>query len=148
MTVIAWHKKAKTMAADEMASDGNSHFKVRKVFHINNSLVGFAGDLPAIGYFRDWLEKGADPEEFPEKIGFGEGQFGITAMVVTPKLQVLFYDCDPWPVEILDDDFAIGSGSDTARAAMAMGMDAVEAVKLAIVMNVSCGGGVQAYTVK
>lgn len=141
MTVIAWHAATKTLAGDRMASDGNTSFKTKKVFAIDGNLVGCAGDGAGIAAFINWFESGGDAESFPSHIGIGEGMFGFTALVVNPEGELHLFECSPFPMRVLDDNFAIGSGAEVALAAMALGKNAVEAVKLACELTVSCGKG-------
>jgi len=148
MTVIAWHGATKTLAADRMASNGNTAFATRKVFKENGHLIGLAGDGPGIGAFVSWFSKGADPEEFPPMLSGGENEAAVvvSALVVAPGGQVLLYESSPFPMEVRDLNFAIGSGGEFALAARALGKNAIEAVHLASEMTVTCGKGVDFLT--
>jgi hypothetical protein len=143
MTVIAWHGATKTLAADRMASNGNTAFATRKVFESNGYLIGLAGDGPGIGAFVAWFAQGADPEEFPPMLSGGESEacLVVSALVIDPDGGVLLYESSPFPMEVREECFAIGSGAEFAMAAMAMGKDAVESVRLASEMTVTCGKG-------
>jgi hypothetical protein len=143
MTVIAWHGATKTLAADRMASNGNTAFATKKLFEVDGHFMGLAGDGAGIGAFVEWFESGADPAGFPSTLSNGNTDSGVTvsALVVDPEGNLCLYESSPYPMAVLDENFAIGSGAEIALTAMMMGKNAIEAVELASKLTVTCGMG-------
>lgn len=63
-------------------------------------------------------------------------------MIIIRDNRCFVYSDTSYPVEIEDKFFASGSGRDFAMAAMHLGLNAVEAVKVACLFDVNCGNGI------
>lgn len=139
MTCIAWD--GVTLAGDRMASNGNTAVSVRKIHRIRDHLIGCAGIASQMAAFLHWFEQGAHADQFPPEILDPE-MGNVGAIVITPDSQVLFFESSPYPLQILDERHAIGSGGEIALAAMAMGKTARQAVELACELTITCGRGI------
>ena len=140
MTTIAWD--GKTLAADRMASVGNSkNASTKKIYAIKGG--GYAATSGHAGagelMFR-WLDHGAVIDDYP----LSDPEL-CTVIVITEDGQLLQYD-GPMPVRLNAGYYAIGSGRDFALAAMHLGHDAKKAVEVASVLDQSTGNGIDSVT--
>lgn len=141
MTTIAWD-------GNELAADRKSHIggvpsggvtKVHRVIAPNRrvALVGFSGSMAYGNAYLHWLAGG----EQPEQQKFAEAKWAI---LMIDDRRTVYYRCDrcnvwdclgrmPW---------AMGSGGDIARGAMAHGASATEAVRVASRLDIETGFGV------
>lgn len=140
MTVIAWD--GKTLAADKRACRPGAHFTVTKLFRSGDRIVGFAGDAGRLGQFKAWFDAGADPEKYPKNEGGQASYF----FAVRSDGRIEKYEETGYPIIVEDKFFATGSGGDYATAAMHLGLDARQAVEVAIACDETCGGGVDTLT--
>jgi ATP-dependent protease HslVU (ClpYQ) peptidase subunit len=138
VTVIAFD--GKTLAADKQSTSSGMISRVTKIQRIRGHLVGGSGDAPAVNEHKDWFERGADPKEFPASLR--ADTFPSFLLVVTPDGRLLTYENGPFPIQLEDKHYAIGSGRDYALAAMHLGRTAVEAVQVAIDLCDGCGCGI------
>lgn len=87
--------------------------------------------------FVAWLDAGADPKEW------GEGSPDVRAIIVRPNGDVFLADEGLHFSGPIDCEFyAIGSGSDYAMGALAMGANANRAVEIAAQFDPHCGAPV------
>ena len=141
MTCIAWD--GKTLAADKMSSDGSNHFTVTKIIKHKNLLIGFAG-VTGLGYaMRQWVMSGCKVDDFPALQATDE----YVSMIIVSKPKkgkpvIMVYDTTPFPYQIEDKFYAIGSGKDFALASMHLGKTSKEAVEIACHFSRSCGNGI------
>lgn len=138
MTVIAWD--GQTLAADKRCSYGGMVCTVTKIFRIGNLLVAGAGDFPHVLAMVEWVRRGRDPADFP--VAQGSKDDWQPLLVIEPGGKALIYERTPYPVHYEQDYMTLGSGREYARAALHMGADAVEAVRVASALDVNCGNGV------
>lgn len=147
MTVIVWD--GKTLAGDRQSSAGGMRHTVRKVHRIVDEkqgvfLVGGAGSGVEVSEFMAWLCDGSDPAAFP--LALRDDKCDSMVIVITPDKKCLSYEDSPYPVEILDRCYAIGSGRDYAMATLHLGFDIKRAVEVACELNTGCGLGVDMVT--
>lgn len=146
MTTIAWD--GERLAADTQANCGytGSTHKLHRIEHptMGACLVGGAGDADLVREHMAWLRAGARPEDFPESLRNEDGRSQL--LVIAPDRVVRLYQRTPYPIEMLDQHMAIGSGGEIARAAMYCGRTAPEAVEVAIALDESTGGQVEVLT--
>lgn len=66
----------------------------------------------------------------------------LRALMIAPNGSLFLFEDSIWPSGPINagEFYAIGSGSDYAMGAMAMGASAVEAVRVAIQFDPNCGG--------
>lgn len=141
MSVIVWD--GKTLAADKQASSGNLIRTQTKIFRHGDLLIGGAGTTTSVEALRNWVLGGCDPEKFP-KLPTDAGHTDL--WVINRNGVIRKFEDSPFPVSYDDKVFAEGSGRDFAYGAMAMGADAVTAVKVAIRYDKHCGGGIDVLT--
>lgn len=143
MTVIAWD--GKTLAGDKRTNFGGLHATTTKVHRLpGGALVGCAGNAAQIGEMIHWLGAGADPDKMPAVQR--DPKECVSALVISPDGKVLQYENTPHPIRIENGQWAIGSGRDFALAAMLLGRDAIDAVKVSIAFDGGCGNGIDALT--
>lgn len=138
MTVIAWD--GKTLAADKMASNGGSKFRVTKIWRIKKCLIGVCGDYAPSMAVKRWFEQGANPKDWPECNQ--DKDCWAALLVIDPQKQIWRYEREPYPFKIEEPFFAVGCGKEAAMAAMHMGASAKKAVKIAALVSPECGLGV------
>ena len=141
MTTIAWD--GTTLAADRLAVYGCTRRRVRKLFVCQRFLYGGSGILSDAYSVFEWLQSGADNASAPSIADGGTG-----GIVVDRKSGRAFIASGA-PLRLVSAGrmWASGSGMDFALAAMALGRNAVEAVRLAARFDIHTGGGVDSATV-
>jgi len=132
MTTIVANRRC--MAADQRVTDGSRIFRTRKLRRIGEAVIGAAGTGPAIAKFLTWLEAGQ--QDTPPKFAKDDE---LEAIVLTPA-GLFVYDTACVCEEVLDEFYAVGSGSTAALGAMHMGADPVRAVEIAALVDNSTGG--------
>jgi ATP-dependent protease HslVU (ClpYQ) peptidase subunit len=142
MTVIAWD--GTTLAADKRAVANNMRFNVTKIKKIRGHLVFSAGDFDSANMLFKWFEDGAKPDSYPTCQN--DKDRWVVLIVITPDKQILRYEKEPVSYVIEEPFAAVGSGRDYAMAAMAMGANAIEAVKIACQFDIYCGDGIDTLT--
>lgn len=141
MTTVAWD--GRVLAADRMAVYSSTPYRVRKLFECERYCYGATGFLHEAIRIAEWLAGGARREESP---GMGDG--GCNGIVVD-RLTGQAFTVEgnrATLVRIRSRTFATGSGGDFARAAMAMGKGAIDAVKVASKLDIYTGLGVDYVT--
>jgi hypothetical protein len=95
-------------------------------------IIGLAGESSPGLVFLDWYGSG-DPE--PESINGAESTADFTALILTPDG---LFSADGYcrPEQILDEFYAVGTGSHAAMGAMYSGKTAAEAVEIAAKIDV------------
>lgn len=135
MTTIAWD--GTTLAGDKRATFGSIRTTVTKIRRgPKGNLVGISGTFSLSEPIFDWLLHGAErPEAQGEKNDF----CGI--IEITPDGRCFKHERHGC-FRIEDPFFAVGTGSDFAIAAMALGHSAAEAVALAARFDTNTGDGI------
>lgn len=139
MSVVVWD--GKVLAADRQATASNLIRTTTKIWRSGDTMIAGAGNATAIQAMKDWiLNLECDPEQFPKLREYGHDD--VTIWVINRNGTLLRFEETPWPLHYHDQTFAEGSGRDFAYGALAMGADAVTAVKVASDYDVFCGRGV------
>lgn len=122
------------MAADSQSTAGQTKSRTprRKVQRINGHLVAAVGRTDAIPAFFEWYQKGRPKDDKPE---LGEA---FEALALTPEGLFQYYERLE-PVEVVEESWAIGRGSEVALGAMAAGASPERAVQIACELNVYTG---------
>lgn len=143
MSTIAWD--GVTLAGDKQSSNGYSISTVRKVFKLKNGmgLIGMCGKLDQMPILLDWFENGCVAESWP---AFQRREDQCVILHITPDGKCYRFNSCEIGYEIEDKFIAIGSGSDFAIAALYLGENAVDAVKVAAKFNPSTGNLVDFVT--
>jgi len=140
MSVVVWD--GKTLAADRQATLNNTKCQTRKITRLpSGDLLAWVGNSESGLALLKWYLSGADPETWPE-VQKGDDW---SRLIVVHKGKVWEYEQTPVKIPLHQKFGAWGSGSDLAIGALAMGADAVQAVKIASKFNIYCGLGVDHY---
>jgi hypothetical protein len=135
MTTIAWD--GEVMAADKRANVAGSRITVTKIRRgRGGNLVGIAGNVSLFEDIFGWL---CDGEKRPD--AQGEKGDWCEVLEVTADREVFRHE-RLGRFQIEDKQYAIGSGGDFARSAMACGLSAVDAVRMASRFDTATGDGV------
>ena len=135
MTTIAWD--GKTLAADRRVSGCGGILITCKIIRApDGRLIGVSGRASACEALRQWmLTKSGDPPVPLRDEAWGD------IIEIEPDGAVYFWG--EWGrFLVLNDEVAIGSGQQFARAAMACGKSAAEAVEIAALFDEQTGDGV------
>jgi len=144
MTTIAFD--GTTLAADKRATNSGLIFTVTKLFKVRGHLLAAAGDFDRIQEIVAWFRAGAEPAQLP---AFQKENEGYVGMLIIDKDGGIFkLERGPVPFKIEEKFYAIGSGRDFAMAAMHLGSNAVDAVKVAGVFDAATGNGVDTLTLE
>lgn len=142
MTVIAWD--GNILAADRQSQTGDCRKPVRKIFKVKTAagpaLVGISGDLTVGLEMLTWFENGEKREDWRQE--WRNTQEGACLFVVQHDKSVWRFESSPDPFRYEDSIAASGSGDAYALVAMRCGCDAIDAVRHASLVSVSCGLGV------
>lgn len=157
MTTIAWD--GVVLASDTQSTTGDilCSLKEKKIFqpkenemwNINGEKIqafGAAGDCGCETAIIEHLVTGMNyKSDFPEVMSFS------AIAIVGKNISYLIFkekDKKTASISLHRDFFSVGSGSVIARTAMSLGRNAIEAVKVAIDMDVYSGGGVNPYRIE
>lgn len=139
MTIIVWD--GKTLAADRLAVCGTLQRTMTKIHRHGDLLFGGAGVRTTLEAMRAWIMDGCILDKFPP-IPKVEDAGSHSFWVINRNGTVVKFEDSPYPLKYDDPVFAEGTGRDFAYGALAMGADAVEAVKVACQYDIYCGGGI------
>jgi ATP-dependent protease HslVU (ClpYQ) peptidase subunit len=122
------------MAADSQSTAGptKSQTPRPKVQRIHGHLLAAVGRTDAIPSFFEWYQKGCPKDQKPE---LGES---FEAMVLTPEGLYQYYERLE-AVEVVEEFWAIGQGSEIALGAMGAGATPERAVEIACEFNIYTG---------
>ena len=116
----------------------------KKVYNIDDTLVGFSGDASVIEFFKSWVKENCDPDLL------GELCVDYSVIIVPPKGSKYYYYTHATGktryVCKKKDPLCLGSGSEVALGALQMGATAEEAVKASIAVDVYSGGRMYSVT--
>jgi 20S proteasome alpha/beta subunit len=156
MTVIAYSRKHRIMAADSRCSDEYSmHLTTtRKIYRLKNgALLGTAGDDDA-RLIVELLSK-STPRKLPSRQQLAETKTEFLGILVFPKGQVYvidvrfqerFSDGSDWTgsvSQIEDDVVSVGHGQQYAYGALDLGHTPQEAVRVTCKRDTTCALPVQ-----
>ena len=138
MTTIVCDRK--TMVADKRAS-GDTLFLTTKIFRINNSLIGFSGNIEQALRFMEWRRS-------PDTKPCFDGGFQCEVIELSACGALTWWGAEMVGIKIENDHYAIGSGSQFALGAMAMGASPAKAIKIAARWDGATGSEIQTMTLK
>ena len=142
MSVVAWD--GKNLAADKLMCGNDCTRTTTKIFRVKDAVIAFTGDIACGLILLDWYKDGCKKEDYP---AFQTDKEDWTRMIIADKKGCRFYEKYPIAIEVEDPYSAWGSGRDFAMGALAMGATAGEAVKVASMFCLSCGGGTDNHPV-
>jgi hypothetical protein len=155
VTVIAYSKKHRVLAADSRCSDEHQmHLtNCQKIFRLKNgALIGTAGDSDDRAV-RTLLGM-ATPRKLPTREKLAETKTGFSGILVFPKGQVFVveidYECRDGDGEwrgsidpISDDVVAVGHGAQFAYGALDLGHSPQEAIRVTCKRDTTCALPIQ-----
>lgn len=143
MTIIAWD--GKTLAADRQSTTNNMRRATRKIYEVNDGLVAITGGACHGHALLDWFYTDRDPKNWPVS-----SKDGCSNIIHFTKAGIWVYAGDEpaFGEPVLSPFIAFGSGRDYAMAAMHLGKNAKDAVKIACLFDVSCGMGIDTLRLK
>ena len=138
MTTVCWD--GQTLAADRRTvNHGSKHGTVTKIYSIRGSLCAITGMFDIGLELLDWYRNGAVPEHYPQlQVETNESSL----WVITPDRRITAYSRSPIPMVFEQQYMAAGSGRDYALAAMFLGQNARDAVRVACAFDVDSGNGI------
>ena len=141
------------MASDSLVvTNGTREGEVEKIFRMEKngivSLFGMVGDMNKLTLFREWVESLS--KVAPKLNELTSKESSLNAFSVISKNTGVFNVVDDYcvPYSVKAPFYAIGSGRDHALGALEAGATAVEAVQIAIKLDISCGGSIQTLSFK
>lgn len=140
MTTIAY--KAGVLAADRQVTCGTSiEGRFTKIVkRADGAMCGVTGASSlCAGFIRWFLDNGAQGQ--PDMVSRLDSNQRVEAVIVRPDGKLECHEPNGW-FEFEAECYAIGSGGDFATGAMAAGLGAEEAVRLAMRYDSLTGGGV------
>lgn len=146
MTTIAYRDGV--MAGDSRAWSGDKHpiGSKTKVYKIGKLLVGISSSkVGEPTSFLNLLKEHLNTDGlFDPVMVEADREYGVQALVVDENGAAYYWDDgQAFSGPLTADYYAIGSGEQTALAAMVLGKNAVEAVELAIQLDPWTGGEVR-----
>lgn len=144
MTTIAWD--GTTLAADTRSVCDCVPVRVSKLFRVDHLVYAGVGNLAECHVIAQWLAAGSPASDRPSCED--DGRCGIVVDLRTGKASRLIGKAKVIQIPIHEPFEAMGSGSQFAMAAMALGKTAAEAVKLAMRFDVFTGGPIESVRVK
>lgn len=144
MTIIIWDHRAKTLTADKQSTQSDMTRVVTKVRRIHGYLCAAAGDWDLAQEMFEWFGQGAEPAQAPPCMRNKDDW--VAFLAITPDCRVLKYERSPHPMDFTeaamrDGWYVFGSGRDYAVGALAAGLSAQEAVRIASQFSIACGMG-------
>lgn len=135
MTTIAYD--GKTLAADSQSTCGTISGRAVKIAKNKAGfLVAGCGSYATVRWWMDWVLAGLQPDDQPDHAE------DATIIIVDPRGRARMFAEAAVSQTLPRRKWAIGSGSDLALGAMAMGADARTAVKVACKFDVYTSGRV------
>ena len=126
ITTIAY--AAGVMAADSQATSGPRKFRVKKIQRVpGGGLLGITGSMPDLLKIQKWAADGFPQDAKPDLSDDGD----VECLLVHADGSIALFDSSLELMAVQDKFIAIGSGGPYAVAAMACGLDPVQAVGIA-----------------
>ncbi len=145
MTVICWD--GKFLAVDSMVTYGTSISYAEKLWMYtgdkDSTFVTGYGSWAGVSGLMSWYGSGMVLADFPYVDEYVK-EAGM--IVLNSNGDLLEYSGSPYPMECPKAPIVWGCGGDIALGAMAMGANAIEAVKAACIHNCACGGDISYAT--
>lgn len=135
------------MAADTLGVMGDVRRVCHKLHRVGDAIIGFAGSYADGLTFVEWWRDGCDLGKTPEfKIYRGTDDAPDVSALVLTAAGVSLWTEHFQPTPVVEPFFAIGNGVPAALAAMHMGADAPEAVRIASLVFTSTNDEIQSLS--
>lgn len=138
MTTIVCNKQG--MAADKRIS-GGPIFRSTKLFKVNGSILGIAGNTEQALRFVEWRRT---PETKPAFVD----SCSIEALELCADGTLKYWGAEMVGIPIEEDYYAIGSGAQLALGAMSMGASLKKAIGIAARWDTGTGSEIQTMALK
>ena len=143
MTTIVCDREVGYMAADRLqtGNDCGERIECRKIETVELAdgfhLVGCSGHEGPAQWFLEWYR---DSDEDHDPLDLAEDE-EFTAVILTPKCEIIV--CDRWmaPYRVLSRYYAIGSGGSFALGVLTAGCGVEKAMQTAIELDPNSGFG-------
>lgn len=146
MTVIAWD--GKTLAADKRSISGGLISIVTKIFKVPSGLVAVSGDYGCAMAMLNWFKnEDQRPELFPECNKNPDKDY-CHSILINKQREIWEFETNPFPFQLEQPYYAMGSGRDFALAAMHLGLDSKRAIEVAVRFQSDCGSGIDTLTLE
>lgn len=140
MSVIAWD--GETLAADRQGTSAGMRHAVKKIYKINDELIGITGSFDNGIALLNWYK---DPDNYPfPECQKTEDYSGL--LIIEKDGSIWVVHKQPFKLQFFSKFHAVGAGRDFAMAAMYLGSSSTEAVRIASIYETSCGMGVDSLT--
>jgi hypothetical protein len=137
MTVIAWD--GTTLAVDSLVTfDNRRTYSDKLVKAKSGEVIAMCGNMDICTHMLAMYQ--ANKYELSDFPAQAEGKESYLVIATRDGVSVMGEGA--YPYKINDQKFALGTGGDFAIAAMHCGKSAVEAVEIACIYDVYCGGKV------
>jgi hypothetical protein len=128
------------MAADKLISNSPC-FHAKKLFRVNGSIYGIAGEMSKCLQFVAWRKNVQEKPQFTDSDNF-------CAIELTPKGKIMKWEQELFPIEVDSPFYAIGSGAAYALGAASAGKTPRQAVQIAARWDEATGSEVQTMSIK
>lgn len=143
MSIVAWD--GNTIAADRQGTINETRATLKKLVKVGDVVIGWVGTQTNGLIMMRWFLAGADLTKFPE---ISNDPDTCSRLVIASKKGLISFEGSSESMNFLDKKQAFGSGMDLALGAMAMGADAIQAVKVACKYDIHCGMGIDWFKVR
>lgn len=128
------------LAADRQVTRGGQRGLITKLTRLNTGeVLSWTGHLQNCIGMQHWYCAGAKPNEWDK---YRVDPEAAAELVILSEDGLWTFTAGPYPVKVEDPFFAVGSGSEYALGALAMGATAEQAVEIASRFDNCCGLGV------
>lgn len=136
MTTIVANREC--MAADNRVTSGGAICHTLKIHRVKNSLFGFAGDAILAVHLLNWLKQPKRDVEALYKLIPPDHRDSVEILELSPKGLAIW---SGWGVALplMDNSYAIGSGSMSALVCVRQGEEPEKAIKHAMNLD-ECSG--------
>lgn len=146
MTVVAF--KDGVLAADTMAGDGYSRWRVQKLARLpDGGVAGMCGVTSAGNAALNWLASGGSLEGHEDR-KFQPDIDGAQVLIAKADGTLWLLENRFPAFQIFDQWTAIGCGGAAARVALGLGLSAVDACKQVALHDINCSDPVQSMEVE
>lgn len=141
MTTVAFC--GRYLAADKRAiCADNKSGTVTKIHRVGSKFVGFSGGLVVGLAMLEWIREGSKIEDFPKCQTADYSPVMVVSRGANGAPVLHLYEGQPFPILFEETQRAMGSGRDYALAAMHLGFNAIDAVRVASVFDSGTGNGI------
>lgn len=146
MTTLAYCSNILAADTKVSGSDNSQWCSIRKIKKVEGYLIGGCGDIDIVQWFLNKFEPKWIDEKFhpalPSGVQMRDDNF--EGLIITPKKKIYSVTGKLFRVPIkISKYIAMGSGERVALGAMAVGANAIEAVKAAMKHDACTGGRIQ-----